>query len=382
MTTVTSILKYLEMNSQDYSMDQNMDMHPRPKKRRLDHLTWEEKMQRKKLKNRVAAQTSRDRKKAKMEQMEHALQQLFSKNESVQAECEALKATNQRLVQENVDLLARLQSPCEKCLQNDKQSRASAEDRSELPSLQDLLDELDVDVDIDSLEQLAHGLLQNVAKDLEEAAQEADRQASSDFGQMVGQTPAKLEPHGHALLNKEEEEGESSETDFSEYLLLHHNYAAKPPASPKKHKKTKKFKPIRPKTNISDTKNIVTIYVNDNTACVETTPDVNCRLSEPQNVKICEATSSVTCCSPKPQNAMICESTSSVTCCSPAPQNAMICEDTSPINCHLTVPQNVICLSPMSCSSSDHGYESIGSPSSIEEDIWDESISELFPSLI
>lgn len=43
------------------------------RKRKLDHLTVEEKIQRKKLKNRVAAQTSRDRKKAKMEDMEHRI---------------------------------------------------------------------------------------------------------------------------------------------------------------------------------------------------------------------------------------------------------------------------------------------------------------------
>lgn len=44
------------------------------RKRKLDHLSTEEKIQRKKLKNRVAAQTSRDRKKAKMEDMERTIQ--------------------------------------------------------------------------------------------------------------------------------------------------------------------------------------------------------------------------------------------------------------------------------------------------------------------
>lgn len=45
-SAVTSILKYLENNSTDY-MDQNIEVHSRAKKRRLDHLTWEEKIQRK-----------------------------------------------------------------------------------------------------------------------------------------------------------------------------------------------------------------------------------------------------------------------------------------------------------------------------------------------
>lgn len=43
---VTSILKYLENNNSEY-MDQNIEMPSRAKKRRLDHLSWEEKIQRK-----------------------------------------------------------------------------------------------------------------------------------------------------------------------------------------------------------------------------------------------------------------------------------------------------------------------------------------------
>lgn len=64
----------------------------RGKKRRLDHLTWEEKLQRKKLKNRVAAQTSRDRKKAKMEEMEQTIQQQTDQISELQMKCASLQA--------------------------------------------------------------------------------------------------------------------------------------------------------------------------------------------------------------------------------------------------------------------------------------------------
>ncbi|XP_039747061.1 X-box-binding protein 1 [Pararge aegeria] len=74
------------------------------RKRRLDHLTWEEKMQRKKLKNRVAAQTSRDRKKAKMDEMESRIQHFMDTNERLIAEVENLKAMNERLLSENASL--------------------------------------------------------------------------------------------------------------------------------------------------------------------------------------------------------------------------------------------------------------------------------------
>lgn len=52
------------------------------------------------------------------------------------------------------------------------------EDSTELPSLPDLLDELDTDVDINSLEQLTQSLLQDIARDLEAAAQKTDCQVS------------------------------------------------------------------------------------------------------------------------------------------------------------------------------------------------------------
>lgn len=101
--------------------DQNNEMPViRAKKRRLDHLSWDEKIQRKKLKNRVAAQTSRDRKKAKIEQMETTIQELFDKNESLMKECENLRAINARLTSENEQFQAQLTTGlyCSNCKQN------------------------------------------------------------------------------------------------------------------------------------------------------------------------------------------------------------------------------------------------------------------------
>lgn len=61
-------------------------------------------MQRKKLKNRVAAQTSRDRKKAKMDDMESKMQKFIEMNERLIGEVENLKAINERLLNENATL--------------------------------------------------------------------------------------------------------------------------------------------------------------------------------------------------------------------------------------------------------------------------------------
>lgn len=91
----------------NYVMDDEdvmVEVPPPSRKRRLDHLTWEEKMQRKKLKNRVAAQTSRDRKKAKMDEMDYRIQNLEDKNEKLMSEVESLKALNERLLSENASL--------------------------------------------------------------------------------------------------------------------------------------------------------------------------------------------------------------------------------------------------------------------------------------
>lgn len=84
--------------------DANETQPPKGKKRRLDHLTWEEKVQRKKLKNRVAAQTSRDRKKARMEEMEHEIEDLTEKTQILVNKCESLQVINDSLLEKNQKL--------------------------------------------------------------------------------------------------------------------------------------------------------------------------------------------------------------------------------------------------------------------------------------
>jgi len=78
------------------------------RKRRLDHLSWEEKLQRKKLKNRVAAQTSRDRKKAKMDDMDDRLRLMEVSNLKLSDEMRSLRELNERLLSENRELKERL----------------------------------------------------------------------------------------------------------------------------------------------------------------------------------------------------------------------------------------------------------------------------------
>lgn len=85
---------------------ENMTTHG--KKRRLDHLSMEEKMQRKKLKNRMAAQTSRDRKKAKMDELEAEVKELRDKNELLSHQCQSLQYEKQQLVEENEELRRKL----------------------------------------------------------------------------------------------------------------------------------------------------------------------------------------------------------------------------------------------------------------------------------
>ncbi|MEE6511122.1 hypothetical protein FKM82_017555 [Ascaphus truei] len=85
----------------------NSDLPPR-KRQRLTHLSPEEKALRRKLKNRVAAQTARDRKKAKMGELEQQVVELEIENEKLLIENQILQEKTHVLVTENQALRQRL----------------------------------------------------------------------------------------------------------------------------------------------------------------------------------------------------------------------------------------------------------------------------------
>jgi hypothetical protein len=77
------------------------DGAPVRKRERLTHLSPEEKMWRRKMKNRIAAQTARDRKKARMDNIEDAVQKLERQNRILAAE-------NAQLRKQNAELMAKM----------------------------------------------------------------------------------------------------------------------------------------------------------------------------------------------------------------------------------------------------------------------------------
>jgi len=75
------------------------------KRQRLTHLTMEEKSMRRKLKNRVAAQSARDRKKMRMDELEETLDDVQRQNAQLKSENALLKEKAQILLEENRKLL-------------------------------------------------------------------------------------------------------------------------------------------------------------------------------------------------------------------------------------------------------------------------------------
>ncbi|XP_062999740.1 X-box-binding protein 1 isoform X1 [Elgaria multicarinata webbii] len=84
---------------------------PPRKRQRLAHLSPEEKALRRKLKNRVAAQSARDRKKARMGELERQAVEMEAQNQKLLAENRLLRERTHSLALENQELRLRLGLP-------------------------------------------------------------------------------------------------------------------------------------------------------------------------------------------------------------------------------------------------------------------------------
>ncbi|CAH0556000.1 unnamed protein product [Brassicogethes aeneus] len=298
-----------------------------------------------------------------MDEMQSALQELFEKNETMAEECERLREANSRLTEENAELLSRLSAPCNcananwisgvppSAERNDHTfssgsgsgqfagaTEGAFADGADLPSLPDLLDQFDVD---ESLEELAQSLLQDIARDLEEAANRQNQEEPVSDKQrnnreMVGSPSEKLESCGSAL-----EDVSSDDDDISKYLLLHHNYSLKPKKNAPKKSTKPKYKKIVPKVEQPH----LQVITMDPAKVTATLTDDN----EVVYYAFDEITNSLTVFSAEDAEVEV-------------------------VNCE---------EADVSSAASDYGYESHGSPDHISEveDIWDKSISELFPTL-
>merc|ERR1719166_216857 len=95
--------------------DEEDELAPVRKRANLDHLSPEERLMRRKLKNRVAAQNARDKKKAQCEEMEKMInkmkeeqQKLLEENSRLQEFNSKLQLDNASLQEENTELKQRL----------------------------------------------------------------------------------------------------------------------------------------------------------------------------------------------------------------------------------------------------------------------------------
>jgi len=93
-----------DIKEEDDNEEENETGAPMRKRANLDHLSPDERLQRRKLKNRVAAQNARDKKKAQTEEMEKVIEQMRIEKQLLAAENARLLALTEQLQQENLSL--------------------------------------------------------------------------------------------------------------------------------------------------------------------------------------------------------------------------------------------------------------------------------------
>lgn len=138
----------------DEPADRLLDVSNNPprKRQRLDHLSMEEKVMRRKLKNRVAAQTARDRKKLRMDQLEVQLAELNDHVSKLTHLTSVLMEENERLEEENSSLQKKLATcTCEQRNGSNNSSSLKHETSSSEPQSTEVLEGVMVPVSAPSV---------------------------------------------------------------------------------------------------------------------------------------------------------------------------------------------------------------------------------------
>ncbi|RUS83581.1 hypothetical protein EGW08_008687 [Elysia chlorotica] len=118
--------EYSLLDTVDFDSDDSSCNGAPKKRRRLTHLSPDEKLLRRKLKNRVAAQTARDRKKALMSELEERVAKLEEENKLLKRQNVSLKETSHCLIKENAELKSRLSDETQTPIKTETDTSRSA----------------------------------------------------------------------------------------------------------------------------------------------------------------------------------------------------------------------------------------------------------------